>query len=67
MLVDRNPDHWKLWVFYYNPDGPLFVAKRTRWLGFTLNLARPAGAAILVLPLTIVMIGAIIDIVRWIR
>jgi len=64
MLVDR--DHWKLWVFYYNPDGPLFVAKRTR-LGFTLNLAKPLGAAFLVVPLAIMMIGAIIHSIRLIR
>lgn len=59
MLVDRNPDHWKLFVFYYNPDGPLFVRKRSG-LGFTVNLARPVGVATLILPLAIVAAGAVL-------
>ena len=56
MLRDRNPQHWKLLIFYYNPENPqLFVPKRTG-IPFTLNFARPmawlmtapiiAGAAI---------------------
>ncbi len=41
VLKDRNPEHWKLGVFYYNPDYPrLFVAKRFGGL-FTLNFANP--------------------------
>ena len=58
MLIDRNPDHWRLLVFYYNPDGPLFVRKRSGF-GFTVNLAKPLGAATLVLPLAIVVAGAV--------
>ena len=51
MYIDENPRHWKLQVFYYNPENPrLFVRKRTR-LGVTLNFARPitwiAGAGLL--------------------
>ncbi len=43
MLTDRNPQHWKALVFYYNPEDPkLFVPKRTG-LPFTLNFARPAA------------------------
>lgn len=40
MYVDRNPKHWKFFVFYYNPDNPrLFVTKRSG-LPFTLNFAK---------------------------
>jgi uncharacterized membrane protein len=43
MLRDTNPKHWKLGVFYFNPDQRhLFVAKRFGGL-FTLNLANPVA------------------------
>jgi uncharacterized membrane protein len=41
MFSDSNPEHWRLLIFYYNPDSPrLFVAKQTG-LPFTLNFAKP--------------------------
>jgi uncharacterized membrane protein len=41
MNADRNPEHWKLFFLYFNPDDPrLFVPKRTG-LGYTINMARP--------------------------
>jgi len=46
MLRDTNPQHWKLFAFYYSPENPrLFVPKRTG-IPFTLNFARPAAWAI---------------------
>jgi uncharacterized membrane protein len=61
MLRDRNPKHWKLSIFYYNPNEPhLFVAKR---LGTpaTLNFAKPMAWAITAMILAIPIIGLIID------
>jgi uncharacterized membrane protein len=64
MLRDKNPKHWKLLVFYYNPDEPrLFVAKRTG-APLTLNFARPIAWAIVGLTLAIPVTGAIIEIVH---
>lgn len=41
--TDSNPSHWKLLIFYYNPDNPyLFVSRRTG-LAVTLNFARPTA------------------------
>jgi uncharacterized membrane protein len=41
MLTDTDPQHWKLLIFYYNPENPrIFVAKRAG-LPLTLNFARP--------------------------
>jgi len=60
MVRDRNPKHWKLLVFYYNPDEPrLFVSKR---LGtpLTLNFARPMAWAIAGIPLAVIAIEAIV-------
>jgi uncharacterized membrane protein len=67
MIRDKNPNHWKLLVFYYNPDQPsLFVAKR---LGgpMTLNFARPMAWAIAAIPLAIIAISAIIYSFRLVR
>jgi uncharacterized membrane protein len=64
MLRDRNPKHWKLLIFYYNPDeSRLFVAKRYG-SPITLNFAKPMAWAIVGLTLAIPIIGAIIDIVH---
>jgi uncharacterized membrane protein len=61
MLVDKNPKHWKLLVFYYNPHEPrLFVAKKSG-LPFTLNFAKPVAWAITALSLAIVAIVAVIN------
>jgi uncharacterized membrane protein len=41
MLRDADPKHWKLIIFYYNPENRrLFVSKRTG-LPITLNFGRP--------------------------
>ena len=61
MLRDKNPQHWKLLVFYYNPDQPrLFVAKRSG-SPMTLNFARPMAWAIVAIPFAIMTVGAILN------
>jgi uncharacterized membrane protein len=58
MPYDRNPAHWKLLFFYYNPDDPrLFVPKR--WTGnfFALNFARPAAWIVLIVLLTAIVVA----------
>lgn len=58
MIRDRNPKHWKLLVFYYNPDSPrLWVAKRSG-APLTLNFARPAAWLIASIPVAVVLIEA---------
>lgn len=64
MVRDRNPKHWKLWVFYYNPDeSRLFVATRFG-TPLTLNFARPTAWAIVAAALAIPVIGGIVDLVH---
>jgi uncharacterized membrane protein len=64
MRRDTNPDHWKLWLFYYNPEEPrLFVAKRYG-PPMTLNFARPMASALVAIPLAIMVTGAILDFHR---
>ena len=67
MLRDTNPKHWKLLVFYYNPDQPrLFVAKRYG-SPVTLNFAGPMAWAIVVITLAIMGVGPIIDKLHFVR
>jgi uncharacterized membrane protein len=67
MLRDKNPKHWKLLVFYYNPDeSRLFVPKRTG-IPFTLNFAKPMAWAILTVTLAMVTIAAIINNTHFVR
>jgi uncharacterized membrane protein len=56
---DTNPAHWKLQIFYCNPDEPrLFVPKRTG-IPFTLNFARPMAWAITGAVVALIIIVAI--------
>jgi uncharacterized membrane protein len=61
MLRDRNPKHWKLGVFYYNPDQPrLFVAKRFG-TPITLNFAKSMAWAIAAILPAVPIVGLITD------
>ena len=67
MLRDKNPKHWKLVIFYYNPDeSHLFVPKRTG-IPFTLNFAKPMAWVILALTLATVTITAIVNNAHFVR
>ena len=67
MLRDKNPQHWKLLIFYYNPDeSSLFVAKRTG-LPFTLNFAKPMAWAIAAVIVAIPTTFAIINNPQLVR
>ena len=68
MLKDKDPQHWKLLVFYYNPDEPrLFVAKRTGLAFPFLNFARPMAWAITVTAIAVVAATAIINNTHSVR
>lgn len=59
MLTDKNPQHWKLLIFYFNPAEPrLLVPKRTG-LPFTLNFAKPSAWVITATILVIVIVLAV--------
>jgi uncharacterized membrane protein len=45
-----NPENWKLGIFYFNPrDKRLFVLKRHRAFGITLNFANPDSYLVMAL------------------
>ena len=43
---DTDPAHWKLLIFYYNPDEPKLFVRKRNGIAFTLNFAKPAAWAI---------------------
>jgi len=54
--------HWKLGIFYYNPDDPALMVEKRLGIGYTLNFARGRAWLILVLLLVIpvaLAIGAV--------
>ena len=67
MLRDKNPKHWKLVIFYYNPDeSRLFVPKRTG-IPFTLNFAKSMAWTIFAVTLAMVTIAAVINNAHFVR
>jgi len=55
--TDIDPKHWKLMVFYYNPENPrLFVPKSA---GYTINFGRPIVWVVIVGVLACVIFAAI--------
>jgi uncharacterized membrane protein len=59
MINDANPQHWKLSIFYYNPENPrLFVPKRTG-LPLTINFAKPAAWVLSIGILALLLFAAI--------
>ena len=68
----RSPDapdddrHWKGGMIYVNRDDPAVWVPKRFGLGWTLNLGRPAGVAIIVL-LLLVVIGGVLAAVLGVR
>lgn len=45
---DRTPDScWKWGLFYYNPDDPALMVEKRFGVGYTMNMAHPAGWIVL--------------------
>ena len=58
MPYDRNPAHWKLLFFYFNPDDPrLVVPKRCTGNFATLNFARSAAWIVLIVFLVALIVA----------
>lgn len=46
-LLADDDEHWKLGVFYFNPDDPSLFLPERFGIGWTMNWARPAVWAIM--------------------
>jgi uncharacterized membrane protein len=59
MNKDDDPKHWKLGVFYYNPDNPSESVDKRRGIGSTINFGSKIGrrmVALLFAPIIIIML-----------
>jgi uncharacterized membrane protein len=57
-IINRDDDkHWKLGVFYFNPNDPAIFLEKRFGIGWTINFARPLAWTIFIL-----LIGTIIAI-----
>lgn len=63
-VIDRDDDiFWKWGMFYYNPDDySLFIEKRFG-IGWTINFGRPAGMAIMIVTLIIILASLILPLI----
>jgi len=57
----EDPNSWKQYVYYCKADPRVIVPRRLKWMGWTLNFARPSAVpvllgmiALLILPATVV-------------
>lgn len=63
MNKDKDSKHWKLGIFYYNPDDPSEVIEKNNAMGSTINFGSRGGRrifALMMIPLYIAIILAII-------
>lgn len=65
MNKDIDPKHWKLGVFYYNPDNPSGFVDKRKGIGVTINFASKYGRRMLLLILTPAIIIIILCIFIW--
>jgi hypothetical protein len=48
-LLWNDPRHWKWGVYYCKEDPRAIVPKRWKWMGWTINAARPSAIPVLLL------------------
>jgi uncharacterized membrane protein len=47
--MESDPKNWVLGIVYFNrKDHRIFLSKRIKWLGFTLNFANPKAYFVVV-------------------
>ncbi len=56
----KDPHNRKWGVYYCKADPRVIVPKRLKWMGWTLNAARPSAIPVVLLMLAIVMVPDII-------
>lgn len=68
--MNKNNDskHWKLGIFYYNPDDPSESVERRNGMGSTINFASKTGrlifAFIFIPPIMIMIVFIIVMLLK---
>ncbi len=57
-------EHWKMGLFYYNPDDPALLVEKRFGIGYTMNFARPVAWVVLALVAVIPVALAFAAVVR---
>ncbi len=63
MNKDDDAKHWKLGIFYYNPDNPSESVDKRRGIGSTINFGSKVGRrmfALIFVPFIIIILMLII-------
>jgi Predicted membrane protein len=62
MSKDTDPKHWKLGIFYYNPNNPSEIVDKRKGIGTTVNFASRRGRLMiwfLFIPLAVIIIALV--------
>jgi hypothetical protein len=60
----KNPENQKWGVYYCKADPRVIVPKRLKWMGWTINFARPSAIPVMLLTLAIV-VAPILVVKTW--
>ena len=56
----KDPHSWKWGVYYCKADPRVIVPKRWKWMGWTVNAARPSAVPVVLLSLAILAVPVFI-------
>ena len=56
----KDPHNWKWRVYYCKADPRAIVPRRFKWMGWTVNFARPSAIPVILLMLAIVTVPLVI-------
>jgi hypothetical protein len=61
----KDPENRKWGVYYCKADPRVIVPKRPKWMGWTINAARPSAIPVMLLMLVILVVpGAIVRVLN---
>ena len=56
----KDPRNWKWYVYFCKADPRVIVPKRLKWMGWTLNFARPSA-----IPATLLILVILVGPIRF--
>ena len=56
----NDPANWKWGVYYCKADPRAIVPKRIKWMGWTINFARPSAFPVLLFMLALLLVPVLI-------
>lgn len=56
----EDPNSWRRYVYYCKADPRVIVPRRLKWLGWTLNFARPSAVPVLLGMMALLILPAVV-------